>query len=70
MCPLPNSTRSEKVIFRSGGVSFCRPLSKFRRQEDQEKQESEGLREITETEEKSIRENQWENRMAEGLAKG
>ena len=37
-CFMPNSARSEKVIFRSGGVSFCGPLSKFRRQEDQEKQ--------------------------------
>ncbi|XDA83790.1 hypothetical protein R6Z07M_013634 [Ovis aries] len=37
-CSMPSSTRSEKVPFRSGGVSFCRPLSKFRRQEDQEKQ--------------------------------
>ena len=37
-CSMPNSTRSEKVVFRSGGVAFCRPLSKFRRQEDQEKQ--------------------------------
>ncbi|XP_055409951.1 uncharacterized protein LOC129632398 isoform X4 [Bubalus kerabau] len=33
-----DSARSEKVIFRSGGVSFCGPLSKFRRQEDQETQ--------------------------------
>ena len=37
-CSMPNSAPSEKVIFRSGGVSFCGPLSKFRRQEDQEKQ--------------------------------
>ena len=37
-CSIPGSTRSEKVPFRSGGVSFCRPLSKLRRQEDQEKQ--------------------------------
>ena len=37
-CSMPSSTRSEKVPFRSGGVSFCRPLSEFRRQEDQEKQ--------------------------------
>ena len=37
-CSIPSSTRSEKVLFRSGGVSFCRPLSKVRRQEDQEKQ--------------------------------
>ncbi|MXQ99121.1 hypothetical protein E5288_WYG021247 [Bos mutus] len=37
-CSMPNSTRTEKVVFRSGGVAFCRPLSKFRRQEDQEKQ--------------------------------
>ena len=37
-CSMPSSARSEKVIFRSGGVSFCGPLSKFRRQEDQETQ--------------------------------
>ena len=37
-CSMPSSTRSEKVPFRSGGVSFCRPLSKFRRQEEQERQ--------------------------------
>ena len=37
-CCMPSSAQSEKVLFRSGGVSFCRPLSKFRRQEDQEKQ--------------------------------
>ena len=37
-CSMPSSTRSEKVPFRSGGVSFCRPLSEFKRQEDQEKQ--------------------------------
>ena len=37
-CCMPSSAQSEKVLFRSGGVSFCRQLSKFRRLEDQEKQ--------------------------------
>ena len=30
-CCMPSSARWEKVLFRPGGVSLCRPLSNFRR---------------------------------------